>query len=270
MATPGPVRVGPAIAGQAAVGRASWSGNSRSGNSWSGKQLVRRAAGTSRHHSRARRGLVLALHSGHDSRAVHRSRLPAAGSGSRAHRLREVTASMAGERSGVVVIDADVVAGRSWSRANRPLDGRAALRVGPASGRGRWTARHRPSGSPTRRARGPGGDHPSRRPAAIPRRSTGQRTMVQPRRGRGDPACRRRSGRDVRRGLAGHLRPGVQRRLAGRGSTDADAGQRIAAQAGLADGRAGRHPRHRDLWVENDGASVEAARAVRPPLSTSC
>ena len=88
----------------------SWSGNSWSGNSWSGAvgraiagpavrgpatrgpatagaatpgraTAGRRRAGTSRHPSRPA-GLVVVLHSGHDSRAVHRSCPAADGSGS--------------------------------------------------------------------------------------------------------------------------------------------------------------------------------------------
>ena len=85
-AAPGPAAAGPATAGAATPGRAvKWSGNSWCGNSLVGGQVVRQQlerqllvgqqlvdgelglAAT----RQVQRGLVLALHSGHDARAVH-------------------------------------------------------------------------------------------------------------------------------------------------------------------------------------------------------
>ena len=122
-ATPGPAAAGPAIAGPAVPGPAT-RGPATAGAATPGRATAgRRPAGTSRP-TVASGGHAVVLHSGHDSRAVPRSCRPLRigitgpiGCG------KSTVAGWLGERPGVVVIDADVVAREVLEPGEPALDG---------------------------------------------------------------------------------------------------------------------------------------------------
>ena len=275
----------------------SWSGNSWSGSSWSGVKWSgksgpaaagratrgpaavgaatlgraiagRRRAGTSRHQHRVRRVTP-------SSYTPVMTREPTPG---RARPLRigitgpigcgkSTVAGWLGERPGVVVIDADVVA-REVLEPGEPALDQVVARFGSDLLRDRWVAGPCGARSPGLRgsdcARGPGGDRPSRRPAADPggdgrrgakmvrRRSWSRRSgwskAASPRcatRSGWSPATRRRNGRALDR-------PRV----------DAGGCRRRGSRPGRA-GRSGRASATRVIDTSGSeavtGASVEAA-----------
>ena len=156
-----------------------------------------------------------------------------------ADRVREVDGGAAGSGSGRGSSSSMPIRSRArWSS-------RASRRSKPIVARfGRGPAPRRrdagPGGARADRVRGPGraarprGHHPSGRPAADPGRDRGGRGGVARRgRHRGDQARRGRPRRDVRRGLARHVRSRTPARTAGRAGLDAGRGR-------PADGRPGR------------------------------
>ncbi len=206
----------------------SWSGNSWSGNSWSGNSLVRQQL---ERQLLVRQQLVdgglglaaTAVASGGSTPSSYTPVMTREPSHRRARPLRigitgpigcgkSTVAGWLGERPGVVVIDADV---RWPARSSNPAS-RRSTRSSPGSVRAAPRRRSLDRAALGRRSSPTGRARATSRRSSIPpsgrgswRRSTGGgRDGRAGGRHRGDQARRGRPGRDLRRGLAGHLRPG--------------------------------------------------------------